>query len=114
MRHGFVTLRGTVEWSYQSDAAERPLEFVEGICAVTNLITVKPRVKSKEADIEWAVHEAIGRLADLDARAVGVSAETAACVSMVMPFGGRAAPRRAGGSSAPGVKKVANDIVVTP
>ena len=115
VRHGFVTLRGTVEWSYQSDAAERPLEFTEGICAVTNLITIKPRVKSKKTDIEWAVHEALGRLADLDARAIGVTAN-----SGTVRLDGHcrsAAERRLAeqaAASAPGVKKVANDIVVAP
>jgi osmotically-inducible protein OsmY len=115
VRKGFVTLRGTVEWSYQRDAAEWPLELVDGICSVTNLITVKPRVKSKKVDIERAVHEAIGRLADLDARAIGVSATsgTVRLEGHVRSSAERRLAERAA-ASAPGVKKVDNNIVVTP
>jgi osmotically-inducible protein OsmY len=115
VRHGFVTLQGTVEWRYQSDAAERPLEFTEGICSVTNLIEVKPRVKSRKADVESAVHEAIGRLADLDARAIGVSADngTVRLDGHVRSAAERRLAEQAA-ASAPGVKEVANDIVVTP
>lgn len=115
VRNGFVTLRGTVDWSYQRDAAERPLEVLEGICGVTNEIRIKPPAKSKKADIEWAVHEAIGRLADLDARAIGVSAR-----SGTVHIGGHvrsSAERRLAeqaAASAPGVKNVVNEIVVTP
>jgi osmotically-inducible protein OsmY len=115
VRHGYVTLRGAVEWSYQCEAAERPLEFVDGICSVTNLITIKPRVKSKKSDIEWAVHEAIGRLADLDARAIGVSANngTVRLDGHCRTSAERRLAERAAASS-PGVKEVTNDIVVTP
>jgi osmotically-inducible protein OsmY len=115
VRHGFVTLRGTVEWSYQRDAAEWPLELVEGICSVTNLIKIKPRVRSKAADIERDVHEAIGRLADLDARAIGVSAKSGNVRldgHVRTPTERRLAERAA--ASAPGVTQVTNEIVVTP
>jgi osmotically-inducible protein OsmY len=37
VENGFVTLRGTVEWAYQRDAAERPINLVRGICCVTRL-----------------------------------------------------------------------------
>jgi osmotically-inducible protein OsmY len=115
VRHGFVTLRGTVEWSYQRDAAEWPIQLVEGVCSVTNRITIKPRVKSSAADIERDVHDAIGRLADLDARSIGVSVRggTVRLDGHVhSPRERRIAERAA--ASAPGVKKVTNDLVVTP
>lgn len=112
MRHGFVTLRGTVEWSYQRNAAERPLELVAGVCSVTNLITVKPRVKSKAADIGTDVHEVIGRLADLDARSVGVSVRNRSVRldGHVHNATERRHAERAA-LSAPGVKQVMNAIV---
>ena len=115
VRHGFVTLRGTVEWSYQRDAAEWPIQLVGGVCSVTNRITIKPRVKSSAADIERDVHDAIGRLADLDARSIGVSVRggTVRLDGHVhSPRERRIAERAA--ASAPGVKKVTNDLVVTP
>jgi osmotically-inducible protein OsmY len=49
VRHGFVTLRGTVESSYQRDATERAIVDVQGVYAVRNLITIKPRAKCRAA-----------------------------------------------------------------
>ena len=42
-----VTLRGTVERSYQRDAAERPIEHLEGVYAVTNLITIQASIEAQ-------------------------------------------------------------------
>jgi osmotically-inducible protein OsmY len=41
VRHGYVTLRGTVERSHQREAAERPLEQLRGVFGVNNEITIK-------------------------------------------------------------------------
>jgi osmotically-inducible protein OsmY len=54
VRNGFVTLRGTVDWSYQRDAAEQPLEQVRGIYGVTNEITIQAPPKPPKADIGGA------------------------------------------------------------
>ncbi len=61
VRHGYVTLRGTVEWSHQREAAERPLEDLRGVYGVRNEITIKARAKPKAADVEQQVHQAIAR-----------------------------------------------------
>ena len=70
---GYVTLRGTVEWSHQREAAERPLEQLRGVFGVRNEITLKARTKPKAADLEEQIHRAIARMADLDARSIGVN-----------------------------------------
>jgi osmotically-inducible protein OsmY len=115
VRHGVVTLRGKVEWSYQREAAEWPIELVEGVCAVNNLITITPSARARAADIERNVHEAIGRLADLDARSIGVAVRngTVRLEGHVHSAMERRIAERAA-ASAPGVRKVTNDIVVTP
>ena len=115
VRNGYVTLRGTVEWSYQRDAAQRPVQFVRGVYAVTNLITVKPRAKPRAAEIERGVDEAIRRTAGLDARAIGVAVRngTVHLDGHVHSVAERRMAERAA-ASAPGVRKVNNDIAVTP
>jgi osmotically-inducible protein OsmY len=112
--NGFVTLRGTVEWSYQRDAAERPINFVRGISGVTNLITVEPRLQPTD-DLNDRVHEAISRMADLDARSirVEVSGGSVHLEGSVHSLSERRIAEHAA-ASAPGVREVNNELVVTP
>ena len=115
VKAGHVTLRGTVEWVYQREAAERPIDHTRGVYKVSNLITVKPPGKPDSAEIERRVHEAIGRTADLDARAIGVAVRNAAVhlQGHVHSLAERRMAERAA-AAAPGVKTVKNDIVVSP
>ena len=113
VRNGTVTLRGEVEWPYQRDEAERVVRDLKGVTGVTNLITVKPRVKS--ADIEQRIKEAIERAAELDANQIWVTTTNGTVhlhghVHSV--YEKRIAEEAA--KSAPGVVKVDNEIVVTP
>ena len=43
---GWVTLKGTVDWRYQKEAAENAVHHMTGVRGVTNVIGVKPRVTS--------------------------------------------------------------------
>lgn len=115
VRNGYVTLRGTVEWNYQRDEAARPINFVRGVYLVTNLITVEPRSELALADLEQRVHEAIGRMADLDARSIGVAVSegTVHLQGSVHSLADRRIAEHAA-ASAPGVREVKNDLVVTP
>jgi osmotically-inducible protein OsmY len=117
VRSGYVTLRGTVEWSYQREEAERPINLVRGIYLVTNLITVEPCSQLAAKDLEQRVHEAISRMADLDARSIGVTASdgtgTVHLDGSVHSLADRRIAEHAA-ASAPGVREVQNDIVVTP
>jgi osmotically-inducible protein OsmY len=114
VEHGFVTLRGTVEWGYQRDAAEHPINLVRGICRVTNLIAVEPRIKVA-ADLGDRVHEAMVRMADLDARSIGVAAADGRVElrGSVRTFAERRMAERVA-AAAPGVREVKNELVVTP
>ena len=115
VHNGYVTLRGTVEWSYQRDAAERPVHLVRGIYRVTNLITVEPRVKLR-VDLADEVHQALDRMADLEARSIGVIAATDGSVHLqgsVHSFAERRIAEHVA-AAAPGVREVHNELVVTP
>lgn len=115
VREGYVTLRGTVEWSHQREAAERPLEQLCGVFGVRNEITLKAPDKPKAADLEEQIHRAIARMADLDARSIGVNVRngTVHLDGNVHSLAERRIAEEAA-ASAGGVKKVKNDITVTP
>src|SRR6266478_4555281 len=48
---GWVTLRGEVEWQYQKEDAERAVRRLTGVRGVTNLLTVRPRVKPSSQEL---------------------------------------------------------------
>ena len=66
VRNGWVTLKGEVEWTYQKNEAERAIRNIKGVTGVTNLITVKPKVKPSPAEVEERIKDAITREANLD------------------------------------------------
>jgi osmotically-inducible protein OsmY len=112
--NGVVTLRGTVEWAFQRDAAERPTNLVRGICHVTNLITIEPRV-TLAADLGHRVHEAIDRMADLDGRSITVTTRngTVSLQGSVHSFTEKRMAEHTA-AAAPGVTDVNNELAVTP
>lgn len=110
---GHVTLRGEVTWSYERDAAELVVRNTLGVTGVSNVITVKPRVKPEQVDRRIA--NAIQRMANLDASQITVTATNG-----TVHLRGRVhtwyekqlAEREA--RSAPGVARVDNEITVVP
>jgi len=113
VRHGYVTLRGEVDWSYQRDAAERVARNTLGVKGVSNLISLKPKVKP--AQIEQRIADAIKRMASLDAKQITVTATdgTVHLRGRVHSwYEKRLAEQEA--KSAPGVSKVDNQITVVP
>ena len=108
---GWVTLNGEAEWDYQRRAAEGAVRNLLGVTGVTNLITLKPRVK---ADIvEGRIREALERQADREARRieVGVAGTAVTLRGKVHTLAERQAAQGAAWS-APGVTRVVNDILV--
>jgi osmotically-inducible protein OsmY len=113
VRHGFVTLRGEVDWSYQREAAERVARTTLGVKGVSNLITLKAKVKP--ALIEQRIADAIKRMASLDANQITVTATdgTVHLRGRVHSwYEKRLAEQEA--KAAPGVSKVDNQITVVP
>ena len=70
---GWVTLKGTVEWQYQKDDAERVVRRLTGVKGVSNLITVKPRVTA--SDLKQQIEKALVRSAETDAARVTVEVD---------------------------------------
>jgi osmotically-inducible protein OsmY len=115
VRKGWVTLRGEVEWSHQRTAAERAVRDVTGVKGVSNLITVKPRVKPTPAEVEERVAQAIERQANLDARRIWATTSngTVHLHGTVHSFWEKRVAEDAA-ASAPGVANVEDHILVTP
>jgi osmotically-inducible protein OsmY len=114
VRNGEVTLRGSVAWSYQRDEALRAVRHLAGVRAVSNLVEVEPGVvEADAADIEERIHQAIGRMADVDAASIVVT-KNDGVVHLEGSVGSLAERRTAQrvAESAPGVARVENDIVI--
>ena len=113
VRHGHVSLTGTVEWMYQKAAAERAVKYLRGVRGVLNHIEVKPRLTPK--DVQKRIVEALHHHADIDARRIHVEADRGAVAlggSVRSCFERQEAERAAW--RAPGVISVDNRITVVP
>ena len=72
VRHGWVTLTGTVAWQYQKTAAEHAVERLNGVKGVANSIIVKPTANI--GDVKAGIERAFARSAEVDARQITVDA----------------------------------------
>ena len=70
---GWVTLKGTVDWQYKKQQAERVMRNLAGVTGVSNLIEVKP--KAQPSDIKKKVEEALVRSAQTDAEQITVEVD---------------------------------------
>ncbi|HEU4457484.1 MAG TPA: BON domain-containing protein [Longimicrobium sp.] len=111
VKHGWVTLEGTLDWKYQRDAALAAVEHLTGVKGVTNLVTLKPRVIPRE--VERRIQSAFQRAASLDARHVHVETLGGRVIlrGSVRSWAEREDAERAAWSLA-GVTQVDNDLVV--
>lgn len=67
---GWITLRGTVDWHYKKQEAERAVRNLPGVKGVSNLIEVKS--KMQPAEIKRQVEQALVRTAQTDAEHISV------------------------------------------
>ena len=70
---GWVTLKGTVDWQYKKQEAERVVRNLAGVKGVSNLIEVKP--KAQPSDIKRQVEQALVRSAQTDAERITVEVD---------------------------------------
>ncbi len=109
--HGYVTLKGEVEWPFQREAAERAIRRLAGITGVTNWVTVA--VRALPADIKQKIEKALVRNAETDAHriTVEVHGHTATLKGQVRSFAEKLAAERTA-LSAPGIASVTNEIKI--
>lgn len=67
---GWVTLKGTSEWQYQREEAERAVRALKGVKGVINEITVTPKVSA--IDVKLKIENALKRNAETDATHIKV------------------------------------------
>lgn len=113
VREGWVTLTGTVEWRYQSDAAVDTIHRLYGVRGVTNAVTMKPHVRTM--DVQAKIENAFKRSAEIDAKLVHVEAHDGQVVltGTVRSLSERQEAERAAWA-APGVMLVDDRIAVMP
>jgi osmotically-inducible protein OsmY len=70
---GWVTLKGSVEWQYQKNDAERVVRRLTGVKGVSNLLTVKPRITA--SDLKRKIEQALVRSAETDADRITVEVD---------------------------------------
>lgn len=113
VQSGWIKLEGNVEWAYQRDAAYRAVRNITGVRGITNLITVKPLVTSK--NIKSKIVAALHRTVQADAERIQVEATDSKVIlkGKVRSFAEREDAENAAWS-APGVAIVENSITVSP
>lgn len=113
VRHGHVTLTGTVSWLYQQMLAEKTAGHIDGVRHVINHIEVLPR--AGERDVKKRIIQALHRAADVEAHliAVHVSDGVARLTGSVHTWAERDAAGSAA-AAAPGIIMVDNQLVVEP
>ena len=71
VRHGWVTLTGSVDWQYQKKHAEEDIRKLSGVHGVVNNIEIKPGVQAN--DVKQRIEQALKRNAVIEANAIRVS-----------------------------------------
>ena len=113
VENGWVTLRGTVDWYYQKEEAERTVRNITGVKGVSNLITVA--AKPTPSDVKQKIVEALKRGAEFDAEriTVEVAGNKAILKGTVRSYAEMRDAERAA-RRAPGITEVENRLTVDP
>jgi osmotically-inducible protein OsmY len=107
--HGWVTLRGELEWDYQRRSVEKAIRPLIGVVGITN--EIKLRAKPQAADLARNIESALLRQAIREARQIHVDVDgnTVKLSGTVHSWHERAAAQGVAWS-APGVYSVVNEL----
>lgn len=113
LQDGFATLRGTVVWAYQKEAAADSIRNLLGIREVFNEIEITPAASPLE--IEETIAAALARSTFFDEHRIQIEADQGAVMlsGHVRSMAERAEAERIAWA-APGVASVNNRLIVTP
>ncbi len=114
--NGWVTLNGTLEYYYQSAAAERAVRDLTGVKGVSNSILLQaPVTPIRASDVAAKIEAALRRSAEIDARRINVIAQDGKVIlsGNVHSWAERREAERATWA-APGVTQVDDRLAVVP
>src|SRR6185437_2462843 len=111
VEHGWIILKGIVDYRYQLIAAESAIRRLAGVKGITNHIKVKPLAMSSE--VKTRIESAMRRAAELDAHGIQVDIRGAKVIlrGQVRSWSERNAAERAAWS-APGVTEVEDELLI--
>ena len=111
VEHGWITLKGEVDWAFQKDGVHSALRSLMGVTGVSDQIALKGRVSlsAVKADIEAALH----RRAHAEAQDIAVSVDgtDVTLTGTVHSLSERSLARRTAWST-PGVHRVIDHMTV--
>jgi osmotically-inducible protein OsmY len=111
VRHGRITLTGTVEWLFERQLAESLIHHIRGVTGVHNAISVSPRVSDR--DVRRRIRRELHQLADVDAQHIDVivDGQTVTLTGRASTWAQREAAAAAA-ARAPGVARIENRLEV--
>jgi osmotically-inducible protein OsmY len=110
--HGWITLRGEVDWDYQRRSAEKAMRSLMGVVGVSNEMTIKERMATK-ADLQGRIGDALKRQLERELKniTIDVSGSTVTLRGRVNSWHERDAAQGVAWS-APGVRVVVNELSI--